>query len=353
MEAILYGAGSDIYTLIQKIKELKITPLCICDGDPKKWGTYIEEIEIISPKEISSYNAKTIFITASLFDSIYQSLQANLGREIDNYKIYTGSFVWFMLVNVEYNDRLLEKGYSFITAHENEIKNIYSSDDTLTQEILEYIIRMRKSKSYFCDYITSKGMQYIEGYFYKNEIPLNTPKTIIDIGAYIGDTVDEFYDRWENSILRYYAFEPNEDNYNLLQKKAENEKYKNMQAIPKALGSQKAILTFGKSLDTFGVIYNENSLDSKKIEVDTLDNQNLSIEGELIIKMDVEGLELDILKGASNTIKKYNPCMAICVYHRIEDIYAIPMFLNSIGCNYKYLLRSGVHTHLLALPKHS
>ena len=54
--------------------------------------------------------------------------------------------------------------------------------------------------------------------------------------------------------------------------------------------------------------------------------------------MDIEGAELDALKGSEKFIHKYQPDMAICVYHKPEDILDIPLLINSYG-DYKFYLR--------------
>jgi hypothetical protein len=55
--------------------------------------------------------------------------------------------------------------------------------------------------------------------------------------------------------------------------------------------------------------------------------------------MDIEGAELDTLKGAEQLIKKYKPKLAVCVYHKFEDLYVIPQYLHSIVPAYKFVLR--------------
>ena len=71
------------------------------------------------------------------------------------------------------------------------------------------------------------------------------------------------------------------------------------------------------------------------------------------IKMDIEGAELDALRGAIETLKRFRPKLAIALYHRPEDIYEIPELLMSLNLGYRYYLKhptsAGFETVLLAL----
>ena len=55
--------------------------------------------------------------------------------------------------------------------------------------------------------------------------------------------------------------------------------------------------------------------------------------------MDVEGAELKSLMGARNTIVKNHPRLAICAYHKLEDLYEIPEYILSLVPEYKFYLR--------------
>ena len=55
--------------------------------------------------------------------------------------------------------------------------------------------------------------------------------------------------------------------------------------------------------------------------------------------MDIEGAELEALQGGAKLIKKNHPKLAICVYHKPEDIYTIPQLLLEYNPNYTFYLR--------------
>lgn len=57
------------------------------------------------------------------------------------------------------------------------------------------------------------------------------------------------------------------------------------------------------------------------------------------IKMDIEGSELAALKGAAESITRFKPKLAICVYHKPEDYIVIPEFINALGLGYRFYLK--------------
>ena len=53
------------------------------------------------------------------------------------------------------------------------------------------------------------------------------------------------------------------------------------------------------------------------------------------IKLDVEGAELDALRGAGDTIRRFRPRLVICLYHTPEDLMTLPLFVKSLVPDYR------------------
>lgn len=91
------------------------------------------------------------------------------------------------------------------------------------------------------------------------------------------------------------------------------------------------------------------------IEVLVIDDAIAFYEKITFIKMDVEGAELESLKGARYIIQRFKPKLAICIYHRDEDMYEIPLYIKELVPEYKLYVRHHANgaseTVLYAMPR--
>ena len=59
------------------------------------------------------------------------------------------------------------------------------------------------------------------------------------------------------------------------------------------------------------------------------------------LKMDVEGAEMEALKGSATILFTQKPNLAISIHHKTTDAFEIINYLNSLNCGYKF--RIGYH----------
>jgi len=61
--------------------------------------------------------------------------------------------------------------------------------------------------------------------------------------------------------------------------------------------------------------------------------------GPTLVKMDVEGAELEALRGMEQTIRAYRPDLCLSLYHTPRHLFEIPLLVASWGLGYRFYLR--------------
>lgn len=170
----------------------------------------------------------------------------------------------------------------------------------------------------------------------------------IDGGCFDGSTSLGFIN-WCKKIIGggyIYAWEPDLANREKCIKVLESGKIP-YQMIPKGLWSEYAEMNFKSNGGSSSIIKDGDV----HIIADSIDR---CIDAPVTyIKMDIEGAEYQAILGAKKTIEKYKPKLAICVYHKPEDVWELPWLIHEINPEYKFYLRhysfGDVETVLYAL----
>lgn len=171
--------------------------------------------------------------------------------------------------------------------------------------------------------------------FFDDEIIKFTENEIfVDCGAYDGDTVISFLDNLTTSYKKIYALEP--DPKTAAKMKENLKDCQNVELIIKGVYDHTCTLCFSADGNTGSRVEDNGDI---KIEVTSIDDL-VGNEDVTFIKMDVEGSELAALRGAEKTIRRCKPKLAVCVYHRIEDMTTIPQYIKSLNPDYKFYFRN-------------
>jgi FkbM family methyltransferase len=173
-----------------------------------------------------------------------------------------------------------------------------------------------------------------EQYFPKGIIELSDREVFVDGGAYTGDTLLTFLRLTGGKSARCCAFEPEAATAARLAATVEKRGLQSVTVHNKGLWSAPATLPFAVWHGTSAsAVSGEGEV---SVEADTIDR---AAPDATFIKLDIEGAELEALKGAAETIKRNRPKLAVCVYHKPGDLFEIPLFLRSLAPEYRFYLR--------------
>lgn len=169
-----------------------------------------------------------------------------------------------------------------------------------------------------------------------NEFNIDFKKGVaIDIGANIGNHSIYFSERFSH----VYSFEINPQTYELLKF---NTKNTNITTVNLGLSDVSSIVKFKQdNLNVgHGKIVKECEDSNLELKVVTLDSQNLQLDNLGLIKIDVEGHELNVLKGAISTIEKFKPVILFEL--------AIEEFKDGVPNTIEFLEKNGyqIYVHL-------
>lgn len=142
--------------------------------------------------------------------------------------------------------------------------------------------------------------------------------------------------RYCRHLKKVYAFEPDAENYKTCMERKSNFKSTEVEVFPFGTWSERKKLCFDASGDGSSHVSSDGSASIEVMPIDEAVDQNEKIT---FIKMDVEGSELESLKGAKRTIRKDNPKLAVCIYHKPEDMVTIPLYIKELVPEYKLYIR--------------
>lgn len=281
---IIFGAGAFGIRALKFLMTHNKSVNSFIDSNSDKWGKSVKGIEIKSPQQID-YNE---------FDAI-----------------------------------IVSPGEHFMVDQIHEfLKKQKFREDTI---IIDY-------KDYCCIELEQ------EQYFDPDIIKYQENEVFVDAGVLDLGTSIRFIEECEKNNIKNFkilAFEPDYASYQKcldIQKKYSGYSF---QLYNLGLWSESATLYFDEGKGASSQITQKETATS--IKTDSLDN--CVSEKVTFIKMDIEGAELEALKGSKEIIKKYRPKLAICIYHKKEDLIEIPQFIKDLVPEYKLYIRHYSNTN--------
>lgn len=288
----------------------------ITDPDQKKADTQIEGITIISPGD-AVQQGLPIVIASQWAEDIMARYRAS----------------GFEQVLPSFFNRTRNSKLSPVLTQIEQAYELLSDDDSkiVFESRIERFLKAGKiSKSNY------------EQYFHP-ATPTGSVNVVLDLGACIGGNLSKFESHF-SSCTDIVLLEPDKDNFSKLKVRANRTGVTRRVPLNLGVWSRKDKLVFLNSananhIGSARILRDDISDQSTTIEVTSIDSlcRELKLKPDFI-KFDIEGAEIEALKGAENTLKEHKPALAVCVYHYMEDLWEIPNLIKALQPDYRFYL---------------
>jgi FkbM family methyltransferase len=331
---VLFGAGNLGRKVLQCVRSIGIEPLAFADNSQSKWGSYVDGVPVLSPKDAAArYGASATFlVTIWSLGHSYPESRAMLERMGCAHVESTASLRW------KFADRLLPD---------------FCQD--LPHKLYEQASEVRKAGSLWAD--DSSRREYLnhlkwralgdqnalgppvkeESYFLDSLYRIEDHEVFVDCGAYTGDTAEQVIRR-NPAFSRIIAIEADPENFDRLTKwigTLEAPVASRINALNVAVGAKRGKLRFQAGGGEGAKLATDGNVVVECVPIDDLATE----AAPTFIKMDIEGAELDALEGARRSIEMHRPILSICVYHKQNDLWRIPLFIHTLVEDYRLFLR--------------
>lgn len=335
-QLVLFGAGNLGRRAAAGLRTHSIAPLCFVDNNQNLWGQKVEGLPVLSPQEGARlYGDSATFVVTIWRGEGHERMPDRMAQLR---ALGCNRVVPFLLLFWKYPDLFLphytcDLPHRLLLQADGVRRGLHLMADDASRA--EYIAQVRFRLLGDFD---SMAMPVDGDIYFRDELfRLTENESLVDCGAFDGDTVAQFIMKTGGEFGGISAFEPDPQNYRKLQEQVNR--------LP-ADQRQRILLHKAATADTRQVVRMNvgegasSHLGSGECEVQcvTLD-ATLGDAHASLIKMDIEGSEMAALRGARKTIAQEAPILAICVYHRQDDLWNVPLLIDNIAPGYSFYLR--------------
>jgi FkbM family methyltransferase len=338
----IVGAGPEGQRLALLCAARNIRIDAIVDDDPAKSGTIVGGRRVAPVESLTELSKSTAVIIAS-----HRVLRVTRRlRELGFKTVVPFAMLQVLAPNIfsphMFYGNLLED----LCKHRSEYKTLHDRlADDRSRQVLEAVIEFRRflDPTALQSVVSEHDLYAPDGLF---EFADN--EVYVDGGSFDGDTIRSFIERVHGRFDAIYGFEPDPVTFAKLKNNFSNEP--RVHPIHAGLHGHGGILRFRDDASRGAIFSDDGEIEMPVTTIDdVLGERRLTY-----VKMNIEGAEMDALKGGLNAIRKWQPRLAISVYHRASDLWRIPQLVSELVPDYRLYLRQHdggiIETVLYALP---
>jgi FkbM family methyltransferase len=328
---VLFGAGEICWYIVDYLRSHGLEPVCICDNNPAKHGTQLSGLPIYSYaalKDVFGSRSGVYNLVLSVGPMHEAAIRAQLAAAQEENPI------WYLRGYEVCGEKLT---YRYVCEHREQFEEAYASlADEFSKEVFVNVLNAKISGDFARYRAVKRGTQYFDD----DVFALSEHEVLVDVGAYRGDTVLEFAKRTRGTHDGMIALEPDKATLAVLQDTLAKNDIVNVEIHNMGAWRKHAFLQFSDGREGSSRVSEADDavVSAASIEVDTIDHVLHGRRASYIV-MDIEGAEHNAVLGARETIERWKPRLAVCVYHRREDLFDVLLLLKSFVPGYQFFLR--------------
>ncbi len=328
---VLWGAGELSWYITSYLRYHGIEPECMCDNNPAKHGSVHLGFPVYSYealKEKFGPQGGKYHIIVSTGPQYKEAIFAQLAAAHEK------NPVWYLRGYEVCGEKI---NYPYICEHISQFEEAYSSlSDERSKKVFVSVLNAKLSGDFTLYNEVMSGTEYFD----EEIVKLKDDEVFLDVGAYKGKDIVEFAQRTGGKYDGIIALEPDRKTLELLKETLAANGIKNVEIHIKGAWDKHAFLYFhdGREGSSRVSETTDTAFPATSIEVDTIENV-LNGRRATYISMDIEGAEHNAILGAEQVIKTWKPRIAVCVYHKREDLFDLLLLLKSFVPQYKFYMR--------------
>lgn len=314
LPVVVYGMGNGADKVLDEFIRLGITVKGVTASDDFVRGQMFRGFKV---KKLSEFDGE--FIIAVAFATCIPEVMNRIYSLCEKYRVLVPCVPVF-------GDEIFNR--EFVEKYGDKIKAVYELFEEKSKEIFAGCVNFM----YGGELETLRSITTQKDEVFENILCLNKNESYLDLGAYRGDTVEEFLRHCGEKYESITALEPDRRTFRKL--------YDYLENVPDSTAYQKAVYSESKILTFSSKAGRQSTISSKGEEIESITVDELCKDKKVTyIKMDVEGAEIEAIEGAKDTLESQKPKLNVALYHRSRDIFEIPLKIAGINPDYKFYLR--------------
>lgn len=347
-KVVVYGAGSAGADLVQALRAQGVNVVAVLDA--KSTRTECAGLPVHRPDAaaFTDLDRSSTLVALGIFNAFVDilALQARLAQCGWRYVVDFAEI--HALIPSVLGDRYWLTARDATQVHSAQIAAVDAMwADEQSRELFRSLLRFRVTGDRRGLPVPDPSRQY----FALDVPPWPEPLRMVDCGACDGDTLEQV-ERLGLNIEALALFEPDLLNFARLTERARKWRNRGIPVLawPCGVHDSSQLLRFRGSQGAASAFDQGGDV---IVPCVALDDALIGFRPNLL-KMDIEGAEAHALAGARRLIEEHHPGLAICVYHKPEDLWLVPALVDSWKLGYRLFLRthqfSGFDTVLYAAP---